>query len=108
MQVIKIRVFSTIISVFSVLHIPVEVSLLLQVKVVLLYGQDHLMIYNIKNCCFVKQELGEAQRLLEKMKSFEERTFQCLVFYAVGKVYVKENRYRSFSSRQFCVIDSYI
>ncbi|XP_074467867.1 E3 ubiquitin-protein ligase TTC3 [Sebastes fasciatus] len=39
------------------------------------------------------EELGEAQRLLEKIKSFEERTFQCLVYYAVGRVYLKENRF---------------
>nr|XP_046266276.1 E3 ubiquitin-protein ligase TTC3 [Scatophagus argus] len=39
------------------------------------------------------EELGEARRLLERIKSFEERTFQCLVFYAVGRVYVKENRF---------------
>ncbi|XP_073335984.1 E3 ubiquitin-protein ligase TTC3 [Pagrus major] len=39
------------------------------------------------------EELGEAQRLLEKIKSFEERTFQCLVFYAIGRVYVRENRF---------------
>ncbi|KAI3373929.1 hypothetical protein L3Q82_022497 [Scortum barcoo] len=39
------------------------------------------------------EELGEAQKLLEKIKSFEERTFQCLVFYAIGKVYVRENRF---------------
>ncbi|KAF7653193.1 hypothetical protein LDENG_00086200 [Lucifuga dentata] len=39
------------------------------------------------------EELSEAQRLLEKVKSFEERTFQCLVYYAIGKVYMKENRY---------------
>ncbi|XP_062289741.1 E3 ubiquitin-protein ligase TTC3 [Scomber scombrus] len=39
------------------------------------------------------EELSQAQRLLEKMKSFEERKFQCLVYYAIGKVYVKENRF---------------
>ncbi|XP_051257776.1 E3 ubiquitin-protein ligase TTC3 isoform X2 [Dicentrarchus labrax] len=39
------------------------------------------------------EELGEAQKLLEKIKSFEERTFQCLVFYAIGRVYVRENRF---------------
>ncbi|XP_044226029.1 E3 ubiquitin-protein ligase TTC3-like isoform X3 [Thunnus albacares] len=39
------------------------------------------------------EELAEAQKLLEKIKSFEERKFQCLVYYAVGKVYVKENRF---------------
>ncbi|XP_049448756.1 E3 ubiquitin-protein ligase TTC3-like isoform X9 [Epinephelus fuscoguttatus] len=39
------------------------------------------------------EELGEAQRVLEKIKSFEERTFQCLVYYAVGRVYLKENRF---------------
>uniref|UniRef100_A0A3Q3LLN6 RING-type E3 ubiquitin transferase n=1 Tax=Labrus bergylta TaxID=56723 RepID=A0A3Q3LLN6_9LABR len=40
-----------------------------------------------------KQELGEAQRLLQKIKSYEERTFQCLVFYAIGRVYLRENRF---------------
>ncbi|KAM8899891.1 E3 ubiquitin-protein ligase TTC3 isoform 2-T2 [Spinachia spinachia] len=39
------------------------------------------------------EELVEAQTLLEKMKSFEERTFQCLVYYAEGKVYLRENRF---------------
>uniref|UniRef100_G3QC75 RING-type E3 ubiquitin transferase n=1 Tax=Gasterosteus aculeatus aculeatus TaxID=481459 RepID=G3QC75_GASAC len=39
------------------------------------------------------EELVEAQTLLEKIKSFEERTFQCLVFYAVGKVFLRENRF---------------
>ncbi|XP_054482046.1 E3 ubiquitin-protein ligase TTC3 isoform X1 [Anoplopoma fimbria] len=39
------------------------------------------------------EELGEAQRLLQKIKSFEERTFQCLVYYAIGRVYLKENRF---------------
>ncbi|XP_035522663.1 E3 ubiquitin-protein ligase TTC3 [Morone saxatilis] len=39
------------------------------------------------------EELGEAQKLLEKIKSFEERTFQCLVYYAIGRVYVRENRF---------------
>ncbi|XP_020496201.2 E3 ubiquitin-protein ligase TTC3 [Labrus bergylta] len=39
------------------------------------------------------EELGEAQRLLQKIKSYEERTFQCLVFYAIGRVYLRENRF---------------
>ncbi|XP_067350334.1 E3 ubiquitin-protein ligase TTC3 isoform X1 [Channa argus] len=39
------------------------------------------------------EELAEAQKLLEKIKSFEERTFQSLVYYAVGRVYLKENRF---------------
>uniref|UniRef100_A0A3B4YY58 RING-type E3 ubiquitin transferase n=1 Tax=Stegastes partitus TaxID=144197 RepID=A0A3B4YY58_9TELE len=39
------------------------------------------------------QELAEAQKLLEKMKSYEERTFQCLVYYAIGRVYLRENRF---------------
>ncbi|XP_074528283.1 E3 ubiquitin-protein ligase TTC3 [Halichoeres trimaculatus] len=39
------------------------------------------------------QELGEARKLLEKIKTYEERTFQCLVFYAVGKVFLRENRF---------------
>ncbi|XP_029374493.1 E3 ubiquitin-protein ligase TTC3 isoform X2 [Echeneis naucrates] len=39
------------------------------------------------------EELSEAQKLIEKMKSFEERTFQCLVYYAAGRLYLKENRF---------------
>ncbi|XP_071317554.1 E3 ubiquitin-protein ligase TTC3 isoform X2 [Trachinotus anak] len=39
------------------------------------------------------EELSEAQKLMERIKSFEERTFQCLVYYAIGKVYLKENRF---------------
>ncbi|KAM9846522.1 E3 ubiquitin-protein ligase TTC3 isoform 2-T2 [Aulostomus maculatus] len=37
--------------------------------------------------------LAEAQRLLEKIKSFEERLFQCLVYYGIGRIYLKENRF---------------
>ncbi|XP_015251563.1 PREDICTED: E3 ubiquitin-protein ligase TTC3-like [Cyprinodon variegatus] len=39
-------------------------------------------------------ELAEAEKLLEKMKSFEERTFQCLVYYAIGRVFLRENRFK--------------
>ncbi|XP_069001878.1 E3 ubiquitin-protein ligase TTC3 isoform X2 [Embiotoca jacksoni] len=39
------------------------------------------------------EELAEAQKLLQKMKSFEERMFQCLVYYAMGRVYLRENRF---------------
>ncbi|XP_040906849.1 E3 ubiquitin-protein ligase TTC3 isoform X2 [Toxotes jaculatrix] len=39
------------------------------------------------------EELAEAQKLMKKIKSFEERTFQCLVYYAIGRVYLKENRF---------------
>ncbi|XP_034405472.1 E3 ubiquitin-protein ligase TTC3 [Cyclopterus lumpus] len=39
------------------------------------------------------EELGEAQRLLGQIKMFEERTIQCLVYYAIGRVYLKENRF---------------
>ncbi|KAK2828692.1 hypothetical protein Q5P01_019726 [Channa striata] len=39
------------------------------------------------------EELAEAQKLLEKIRSFEERTFQSLVYYAMGRVYLKENRF---------------
>lgn len=52
------------------------------------------------------QELVEAQKLLEKIKSFEERTFQCLVYYAIGRVYVKENRYSSFQCEKVGITDS--
>ncbi|XP_029924720.1 E3 ubiquitin-protein ligase TTC3 [Myripristis murdjan] len=46
------------------------------------------------------QELTEAQNVLEKIKLFEERTFECLVYYGIGKVYLKENRY-PYALRQF-------
>ncbi|XP_061905066.1 E3 ubiquitin-protein ligase TTC3 isoform X2 [Entelurus aequoreus] len=39
------------------------------------------------------EEIAEAQRLLEKIKSYEERIFQCLVYYARGRLYLKENRF---------------
>uniref|UniRef100_A0A672HKB7 RING-type E3 ubiquitin transferase n=1 Tax=Salarias fasciatus TaxID=181472 RepID=A0A672HKB7_SALFA len=39
------------------------------------------------------QELAEAQKVLEKMKSYEDRTFQCLVYYAVGRVFFRENKF---------------
>ncbi|XP_061558238.1 E3 ubiquitin-protein ligase TTC3 isoform X2 [Phycodurus eques] len=37
--------------------------------------------------------LAEARRFLEKIKSYEERVFQCLVCYAYGNIYLKENRF---------------
>ncbi|XP_023117643.2 E3 ubiquitin-protein ligase TTC3 isoform X2 [Amphiprion ocellaris] len=46
------------------------------------------------------EELAEAQKVLEKMKSYEERTFQCLVYYSIGKVYLRENRF-SVALQQF-------
>ncbi|KAM9332192.1 E3 ubiquitin-protein ligase TTC3 isoform 1-T1 [Pholidichthys leucotaenia] len=39
------------------------------------------------------EELAEAQKVLEKIKSYEERTFQCVVYYTFGKVHLKENRF---------------
>uniref|UniRef100_A0A667Y0B7 RING-type E3 ubiquitin transferase n=1 Tax=Myripristis murdjan TaxID=586833 RepID=A0A667Y0B7_9TELE len=51
-------------------------------------------------CFFLTQELTEAQNVLEKIKLFEERTFECLVYYGIGKVYLKENRY-PYALRQF-------
>ncbi|KAM4547284.1 E3 ubiquitin-protein ligase TTC3 isoform 1-T1 [Fundulus diaphanus] len=39
-------------------------------------------------------ELAEAEKLLERMKSFEERTFQCLVYYGFGRVLLRENRFK--------------
>ncbi|XP_061819020.1 E3 ubiquitin-protein ligase TTC3 [Nerophis lumbriciformis] len=39
------------------------------------------------------EEIAEAQRLLEKIKTYEERIFQCLVCYARGRLYLKENRF---------------
>ncbi|CAG5870796.1 unnamed protein product [Menidia menidia] len=39
------------------------------------------------------EELSQALKVLEKIKSYEERTFQCLVYYAIGRVYLRENRF---------------
>lgn len=39
------------------------------------------------------EELTGAEKLLEKIKSYDERTFQCLVYYAFGKLYLRENRF---------------
>ncbi|XP_077402807.1 E3 ubiquitin-protein ligase TTC3 isoform X2 [Vanacampus margaritifer] len=39
------------------------------------------------------QELAEARKLLEEIKSYEERVFQCLVYYAYGRIYLKENNF---------------
>uniref|UniRef100_A0A3B4FQ11 Tetratricopeptide repeat domain 3 n=1 Tax=Pundamilia nyererei TaxID=303518 RepID=A0A3B4FQ11_9CICH len=41
----------------------------------------------------VLTELTGAEKLLEKIKSYDERTFQCLVYYAFGKLYLRENRF---------------
>ncbi|CAL8365219.1 unnamed protein product [Lota lota] len=40
------------------------------------------------------QELGEALREFGIIKSFEKRTFECLVYYGIGRVYFKENRFK--------------
>ncbi|XP_068600403.1 E3 ubiquitin-protein ligase TTC3 [Brachionichthys hirsutus] len=39
------------------------------------------------------EELGLARRHLEKIQAYEERMFECLVFYAQGRIYVRENRF---------------
>ncbi|KAK7907059.1 hypothetical protein WMY93_015671 [Mugilogobius chulae] len=39
------------------------------------------------------EELSQAVQLLDRIQASEERTFQCLVCLAYGRVYVKENRY---------------
>ncbi|XP_028322024.1 E3 ubiquitin-protein ligase TTC3 [Gouania willdenowi] len=39
------------------------------------------------------EELSEAKKVLEKVKSYEERTFHCLTYYAIGRVYVRQNRF---------------
>ncbi|XP_076876166.1 E3 ubiquitin-protein ligase TTC3 isoform X2 [Brachyhypopomus gauderio] len=39
------------------------------------------------------EELGEAQRQFEKLSSSEDRKFQSLVLYGMGKVSLKENRF---------------
>uniref|UniRef100_A0A3P9KP96 RING-type E3 ubiquitin transferase n=1 Tax=Oryzias latipes TaxID=8090 RepID=A0A3P9KP96_ORYLA len=39
------------------------------------------------------EELGQAEKLLEKIKEYEVWVFQSLVFYATGRVYLRENRF---------------
>ncbi|KAK1800424.1 hypothetical protein P4O66_005652, partial [Electrophorus voltai] len=39
------------------------------------------------------EELGEAQRQFEKLSFSEDRKFQSLVLYGMGKVFLKENRF---------------
>ncbi|KAJ0004132.1 hypothetical protein NQD34_010346 [Periophthalmus magnuspinnatus] len=39
------------------------------------------------------EELSQAVQLLDRIQASEERTFQCLVCLAYGRVFVKENRY---------------
>lgn len=41
------------------------------------------------------EELCEAVQVLDRIQASEERTFQCLVCLAYGRVYVKENRYKT-------------
>ncbi|XP_059912346.1 E3 ubiquitin-protein ligase TTC3 [Gadus macrocephalus] len=40
------------------------------------------------------QELGEALKEFDIIKTFEKRTFECLVYYGIGRVYFKENRFK--------------
>ncbi|XP_077448135.1 E3 ubiquitin-protein ligase TTC3 isoform X1 [Stigmatopora argus] len=39
------------------------------------------------------EKLTEAKKLLEKIQSYDERGFQCLVYYAYGKIYQRENKF---------------
>ncbi|KAL0994489.1 hypothetical protein UPYG_G00122920 [Umbra pygmaea] len=57
-------------------------------KVLLIYGHATALIHIGQ-----PEELAEARRDFEKIKTFEERTFQSLFFYGIGKVYQKENRF---------------
>uniref|UniRef100_H3C3U7 RING-type E3 ubiquitin transferase n=1 Tax=Tetraodon nigroviridis TaxID=99883 RepID=H3C3U7_TETNG len=67
---------------------PKDLGLSTQDELLLLYGHASALT-DIGQ----PEELAEAQRVLEKMKSFEERKFQCLVFYGIGRVFVRENRF---------------
>ncbi|XP_056141104.1 E3 ubiquitin-protein ligase TTC3 isoform X2 [Lampris incognitus] len=57
-------------------------------EVLLIYGRASALVEIGQ-----PEELAEAHREFQKMKSFEERTFQCFVYYGIGRVYLKENRY---------------
>ncbi|KAM9788400.1 E3 ubiquitin-protein ligase TTC3 [Neosynchiropus ocellatus] len=39
------------------------------------------------------EELAEARKLLEKSESFQEKTFQSLICYCFGRIYLKEKRF---------------
>ncbi|KAM7374694.1 hypothetical protein PAMP_007338 [Pampus punctatissimus] len=67
---------------------PKELGLSTLDELLLLYGRASALTEIGQS-----EELSEARKLLEKIKSFEERMFQCLVYYAFGKTYVKENRF---------------
>ncbi|XP_041718315.2 E3 ubiquitin-protein ligase TTC3 isoform X2 [Coregonus clupeaformis] len=67
---------------------PKELGLCALDQVVLIYGHASALIEIGQ-----PEELAEAQRDFEKIKTFEERKFQCLVFYGIGKAYQKENRF---------------
>lgn len=45
----------------------------------------------------VNQDLFEAHQLVEAIRAFEDRTLRCLLDYAEGRVYLKENRYSALS-----------
>ncbi|CAB1316543.1 unnamed protein product, partial [Coregonus sp. 'balchen'] len=67
---------------------PKELGLCALDQVVLIYGHASALLEIGQ-----PEELAEAQRDFDKIKTFEERKFQCLVFYGIGKVYQKENRF---------------
>ncbi|XP_055798331.1 E3 ubiquitin-protein ligase TTC3-like isoform X4 [Salvelinus fontinalis] len=67
---------------------PKELGLCALDQVVLIYGHASALLEMGQ-----PEELAEAQRDFEKIITFEERKFQCLVFYGIGKVYQKENRF---------------
>uniref|UniRef100_A0A8C7SHB5 RING-type E3 ubiquitin transferase n=1 Tax=Oncorhynchus mykiss TaxID=8022 RepID=A0A8C7SHB5_ONCMY len=73
---------------FLVTSTPKELGLCTLDQVVLIYGHASALIEIGQ-----PEELAEAQKDFEKIKHFEERKFQCLVFYGIGKAYQKENRF---------------
>ncbi|XP_023869344.1 E3 ubiquitin-protein ligase TTC3 [Salvelinus sp. IW2-2015] len=81
------QAFSQALSILAT-STPKELGLCALDQVLLIYGHASALIEIGQ-----PEELAEAQKDFEKIKHFEERKFQCLVFYGIGKAYQKENRF---------------
>ncbi|XP_010869150.3 E3 ubiquitin-protein ligase TTC3 isoform X2 [Esox lucius] len=79
--------FSSALSILDT-STPKELGLCALDQVVLIYGHATALIQIGQ-----PEKLAGALKDFEKIKTFEERTFHCLVFYGIGKVYQKENRF---------------
>ncbi|KAJ7996986.1 hypothetical protein DPEC_G00224220 [Dallia pectoralis] len=86
--------FSTALSILETSMLT-ELGLCALDHVVLIYGHATALTQLGQT-----EQLAEALKDFEKIRTFKERTFHCLFFYGVGKVYQKENRF-SVALKQF-------